>query len=160
MKTRNQGCFKTGFYKNLQNFKIPKPNMTQKINNCKKLNKESEKMIKNEINFQILKKLTPRRTIYPLIKIKVLITKNTANFFKEKYDIKGRFSQNEEFEKEFISYKKRNIAEKTVLTARDIKFKLTCFKDFILSTSPDEEIDIERNSILTIQFIRETEVKV
>ena len=81
MLTRRNGLYKNGFYKKLQ---------TVGRNICQKpeiaissLRKKSISMIKNEINYQMLHQLTPRRKIYPLIKIKFKISKEDGLKLKE-----------------------------------------------------------------------------
>ena len=106
MHTRNNGLYKIGFYKKLHSIPIEKAIANAKsINRSltkRSLNKKRINIIKSEINYLILKQLTPKRKVYPLIKIKIKISKNEGSILKQQYDITGRFTENFIFENEYI----------------------------------------------------------
>ena len=159
MQTRGYNHEK-GFYRILNNPKILKTNINEN-KKLKKIKKNSceHTFIKTEINSQIMKNLKfLQSNVAPKVILKIHISKDIYDELKVAFELRGRFTENKNFEKEFITDTKRYFTGgRRPTIAEYFKFKITKFKDI---ETYDKELNfkkIPRNGLLSISFLRDNE---
>jgi hypothetical protein len=101
VQTRNQGLYQPGLYKNLE--KVNRSIVFDKKAIQKKKSKPTQqvKQLVDTFNFHISKRLRPSIR-FPMITIRIFISKTFYNYLVNEFNLKKSFSENENF---FLSEK-------------------------------------------------------
>ena len=94
MKTRNDGFFVNGFYKQLNENIFTKTNDTDSKKSLKVCNIQN---LINSINFNILSKLFSTRKKEPTIKFKINIENKVFEFLSQNFGLNAKYKEFESF---------------------------------------------------------------